>query len=553
MTGANALAEDLVRNLPQDMLEILLRNDFATFVRKTFETLNPGAKLHWSPYLDYLCAKLQDLAEGRIKRLIVMVPPRHLKSCCANVALTAFFLGHFPGKDVMSVSYSGELAKGFGEDVRKVMMSDCYQAAFDTRLASIRAPASALKTTAGGVRRATSIDGTATGVGADLLIFDDPQKPGEILSDTVRRNTNQAYENTFLSRRNDPNTCGVLVIMQRLHEDDFIGHVQSLETGWEVVRLPALAEEDELVRYRSALGERIYRRLKGEPLNAGRISLEELKRIRSASGEAVWASQYMQSPTPAGGGLIQPAWFLRYSDRPAAFQRIIQSWDTASSVEEWSNYSVCTTWGVNGETIYLLDVFRARLIYPDLKREITRLAKLWGATEVIIEDAASGKQVLQDLGAAGFHIARGVKPDRDKQTRMANQTALIETGRVYIPEQAPWLAEFLHELVMFPNGKYDDQVDSTSQALAQLNYKEMKGRNVYDYYRLECERLNGRCEEPAEILRMQAEVGNNVLYDMEGKEHRMQPDGYFHLEKKLALFMSGKMGWTLIDQPVEGG
>jgi len=540
----------IVRHMPDDILEILIRNDLATFVRKTFETLNPGTQLHWSPYLDYLCAKLQDLAMGRTKRLIIMMPPRHLKSCCANVALTAFFHGHFPEKDIMSVSYSGELSKGFGEDVRKVMLSDWYREAFQTRLASTRATASALKTTAGGVRRATSIEGTATGVGADLLIFDDPQKPGEILSDAVRASTNRAYENTFLSRRNDPNSCGVLVIMQRLHEDDFVGHVLALEDGWEVVRLPAIAEEDEEVVFSTALGEQTYRREKGAPLNPARIDLNELGNIQSTVGEAVWASQYMQRPTPAGGGLIKTGWWRRYQERPNAFERIIQSWDTASSIVQWSCYSVCTTWGTVGDKIYLLDVFRERLLYPDLKREVVRLAEIWSATEVYIEDAASGQQLLQDLAASGFGRARGVKPMKDKQTRMANQTALIETGRVLIPEQAHWLAEFLHEMVMFPNGRYDDQVDSTSQALAELNNKPMAGRNVYEYYRREYERLAGRSSEPVEHLRVQGPPGVGQTYG-EGFDYRLLPEGHFLMRKDHAIFHSGLMGWKLIDQPSE--
>lgn len=548
MSALTDPAEALLGHLPDDMPEILTRSYFAAFVRKTFETLNPGARLHWSGYLDYLCAKLQDLAMGRIKRLIIMVPPRHLKSCCANVALTAFFLGHFPEKDIMSVSYSGELAKGFGEDVRKVMLSDWYQAAFPTRLASVRAPASALRTTVGGVRRATSIDGTATGVGADLLIFDDPQKPGEILSETVRNNTNRAYEDTFLSRRNDPNSCGILVIMQRLHEADFIGHVMGLDDGWEVIRLPAIAEEDEEFAFTTEVGEKTYRRSKGEPLNPSRISLDELANIQSASGEAVWAAQYMQRPTPAGGGLMKVAWFRRYRDRPTRFDRIIQSWDTASSIEEWSHYSVGTTWGVIGQEIYLLDVYRERLLFPDLKREIMRLAETWRADLVFIEDAASGQQVIQDLIRAGFHRARKVKPVGDKQTRMANQTAMIESGRVLIPEAAPWLDEFLHELVMFPNGRYDDQVDSTSQALAQLNNRHIPGFNLREVYRLESELIDRGRHPQEEYLRVQGPPGTGQSYGGDF-DYRQGSDGLFLMRRDHALVHAGKIGWTLIDQP----
>jgi predicted phage terminase large subunit-like protein len=530
---------------PDDTLEVLTRNHFATFVRRTFQTLNPGVELHWAPYLDFLCAKLEDLAMGRTKRLIVMIPPRHLKSCCANVALTAFFLGHFPEKDIMSVSYSGELAKGFGEDVRKVMLTDWYQAAFDTRLASARAPANALKTTRGGVRRATSIDGTATGVGADLLIFDDPQKPGEILSDAVRSSTNHSYENTFLSRRNDPNTCGVLVIMQRLHEDDFVGHVTSLEDDWDIVRLPAIAEEDEAVDFVTGLGSRAYLRPEGAPLNPARISLDELEKSRAALGEAVWAAQYMQRPSPAGGGLVKKTWFRRYQERPPRFDRVFQSWDTANKVEQWSDYSVCTTWGILGKEIYLLDVFRRRLLYPELRPEVVRLAEFWGAEEVFIEDRASGVQLVQDLTHNGFQRARPVKSEQDKKTRMANQTALIENGRVFLPEQAPWLEEYLHELVMFPNGKYDDQVDSTSQALAEVNFRFRPGMNVYEYYRQLNEPQKPNVER---ILRVKGpESVSHVT--IEASAYAAQPDGYFHMSAPHAIEHGKRWNWELIDQP----
>jgi len=536
-------------DLPEDVLEVLTRNHFATFVRLTFATLNPGVRLHWSPYLDYLCAKLQDLVEGRTKKLIVMMPPRHLKSICANVALSAFFHGRFPGRHIMAVSYGTQLTNEFAGAVRKVMQSDWYQTAFDTRLASARGATSALKTTEGGIRRATSIEGTATGTGADLMIFDDPQKAGEVLSEAIRSATNHAYENTFLSRRNDPMNCPMLCIMQRLHEDDFVGHITRLENDWEIIRFPAIAEEDEEVVFSSALGEHTFRRAEGEPLDQSRVPLEKLEQDRSTYGEAVWASQYQQRPTPAGGGLVKAAWFRRYQDRPLSFDRTLQSWDTASSIQERACYTVCTTWGIAGQDIYLLDVFRKRLQYPELRREVSRLATTWGATEVLIEDASAGMHLLQELGGTKFARARGVKPVKDKVTRMEGQTNLIESGRVFIPEQAHWLAEYLHEMVMFPNGRFDDQVDSTSQALAELNYKPEAHAGLFEFIRQDTARMQGR-EDPEATLRICPPAGNNLLL-ADGKEYWASPEGWMDLPKSLAIRMSGVIGWQLLDRPPE--
>ena len=238
------------------------------------------------------------------------MPPRHLKSMCVSVALPAFFLGHYPSRHVMAVSYGQDLAKGFADNTKTVMQSEFYQRIFTTRLASAREPIHAMRTSSGGGRRATSIDGVATGVGADLLIFDDPQKPGETMSEAIRRATNSAYENTFLSRRNDPATCRTIIVMQRLHEDDFVSHVLGLGGDWEVLNLPAIAEEDEVHVYQTLFGPCTYRRAEGTPLHPGSMPLEELAKIRSSVGEAVWATQYQQRPAPAGGGLVQAKWFL---------------------------------------------------------------------------------------------------------------------------------------------------------------------------------------------------------------------------------------------------
>ena len=453
------------------IVDVILRNDLASFLRAAFAEVSPGVTLVWGEYLDLVSARLARVVSGECRNLIITMPPRHLKSICVSVALPAFFLGHHPSAEILAISYGQELARKFAEDTRSLMQSDLYARIFDTRLVSARQAPHALRTTAGGIRRATSIDGAATGIGADLMIFDDPQKPNEALSEAVRRSTNQAYENTFLSRRNDPATCRTVIVMQRLHEDDFVGHVLGLGGEWELLNLPAIAEADEALRYQTFMGSFMYRRLQGAALHPERVPTCELNLIRASIGEAVWASQYMQRPAPAGGGIVNTGWFKRYNaaDLPNSFDRVIQSWDTANTISQISDYSVCTTWGLKEKRIYLLHVLRKRLTFPELERAIYQQMEVYAPTEIIIEDHSSGTSMIQKLQSDGLRIISGHKPKGDKKMRMAGQATRIENGYVYVPYEAHWLPEYLHELSVFPNGKYDDQVDSTSQAFDVLS------------------------------------------------------------------------------------
>jgi predicted phage terminase large subunit-like protein len=538
--------EAALRALRPEEVDALIRGDFATFAQVMFAATGKGTQLVWARYLDLIAAMLADVAHGRIKRLVITLPPRHLKSFCVSVALPAFVLGHYPNQEVMCVSYGQDLAREFALGSLALMQSEPYRRAFGGVLASARPGLAAIRTRHGGVRRATSIEGIATGVGGDLIIFDDPQKPGETLSEAIRQSTNEALERTFLSRSNLPGGCRIVIVMQRLHEDDFVGHALGLDSDWEVLNLPAIAEEDQAIAFETFMGPQVFRRRSGEALNPARVTAANFDRIRREVGEAIWASQYQQRPAPMGGGLVQLDWFKRYrdADLPATFDRIIQSWDTANTIAEWSHYSVCTTWGVIGKHLYLLHVYRARLEFPQLCRAAIEQAQLHGAGVVYIEDRASGTQLLQELRAANHGWARPVKPTTDKETRMVNQTALIENGFVHLPESAPWLEAYEHELLTFPNGRFDDQVDSTSQALEALNGL-MSWGGLYEFYRQEDEKLNR--PPPGDMFVVEGPA--NAVYDIDGVEFRRQPDGYFYLPRRAALPVINRPGWRVISYP----
>src|SRR6266478_2160888 len=455
-----------MNDLSRRELDVILRSDLGYFAERCFYELNPQAAFLTNWHIEVIAAKLAAVRAGMIRRLIINLPPRHLKSLMASIAFPAWCLGHDPSAQILSVSYAQDLADKLARDCRSIMTSPWYRQIFPTRLAPHRQAVQEFITTRQGYRLATSNGGVLTGRGADLILIDDPLKPEEALSEARRKATNEWFDHTLYSRLNDKSRGAIVIIMQRLHEDDLVGHVLQQEP-WEVVCFPAIAEADELHEIATIWGPRHFTRQRGEALHPARESLATLEHIRRTIGEYNFAGQYQQSPAPLGGGMVKEAWFKRYSEkeRPERFERIMQSWDTANKATELSDFSVCTTWGVHGKNLYLLGLLRQRLEYPALKRAVREQQNQFNATEVLIEDKASGTQLIQELIADGCHGVTRYPPTTDKTMRLNAQTAIIENGFVYIPEAAPWLAEYLHEMTVFPNGKHDDQVDSTAQFL----------------------------------------------------------------------------------------
>jgi predicted phage terminase large subunit-like protein len=501
--------------ISQEELRATLRADFYTFMTRCYAELNPRMPFLPNGHIEVLAAKLQSAKEGRIKRLIICIPPRHLKSLAASIALPVWVLGHDPTAAIINVTYGQDLSDKFARDSRAIMQSSWYQRAFPARLLTPRAPLQELVTTKGGFRLATSIGGVLTGRGADMIIIDDPLKPSDATSDSRRAAVNEWYDGTLYSRLNDKANGTIIIIMQRLHEDDLVGYVLKQE-GWELVSFPAIAETDEEYEVETVFGKRRFTRQAGTPLHPERESLATLEQIRATIGTYNFAGQYQQTPAPAGGGLVREAWFKYYSpnERPESFDQIIQSWDTANSPSELADYSVCTTWGLKGPNLYLINVLRRKLPYPDLKRAVREQNDLFNPAVILIEDKASGTQLIQELIGSGLSQVTPYKPDGDKIMRLHAQTATIENGFVYLPREAYWLAEYLHELTVFPNGRYDDQVDSTSQALAWVKQSSAEPPLIA-YYRRLVETMQGKVEPP--LIRLKAPGPISHVYLMDGQ------------------------------------
>jgi predicted phage terminase large subunit-like protein len=480
--------------------EALSRISLSIFTQRVFAELNPGERYVDGWHIELIVQYLEEARAGKILRLAINLPPRNLKSIVVSVAYVAWLLGHNPATKIICASYNEDLAVQLGRMCLQVMQSRWYRTLFPrTRLASDRPSAQAFDTTAGGCRFATSVGATLVGFGADYIIIDDPTKPEEAASDVRRQVTNDWFSQSVVTRLNDKRRGRIIITMQRQHEEDLTGYVLT-QSGWTHLSLPAIAQEDESHTIVTPFGSFRQHRRAGEALHPEREPLEVLDDLRRSMGSAFFSAQYLQSPTPPGGGLVQLGWFPRYhSEDPPSFDRRVQSWDTAVTAKELSSFSVCTTWGLRDGKAYLTHVWRKRVEFPELRRTIISQARAFGASIVLIEDAVSGTSLLQDLRSE-LSSVRGCKPCGDKIMRMRAQTAHIENGFVYLPTTAPWLPDLEHELAMFPKGRYADQIDSISQAL-EFIFTPTSAQACLDYYEqlLKKEKLGDLDREPRNV------------------------------------------------------
>ena len=259
---------------------------------------------------------LRRVRHGEIRRLIINMPPRSLKSIAASVAFPAFVLGHDPSRRIICVSYSGDLAKKHSNDFRAVLESPWYRSAFPTtRIGPFKNSETEIELTARGFRLATSVGGTLTGRGGEIIVIDDPLKPDDALSETKRSAANQWFTNTLLSRLDDKRTGAIVVVMQRVHIDDLTGFLLAQSDEWEVLSLPAVADSDEIIPLSA---ERTYRRQSGEALSPEREPLHVLEALKLQIGSDAFSAQYQQAPAPPGGAMVKRHWIKRYTELPPA-------------------------------------------------------------------------------------------------------------------------------------------------------------------------------------------------------------------------------------------
>lgn len=429
------------------------------FVRRAFGTLNPGTTFVPTWSAEAMCRSLEKAEAGKTPRLLITAPPRGLKSMCASICLPAWVLGHDPSKRIIVASYGQDLAAKHARDFRTLIRSPWYRETFPAMAREPKRDTDPeIMTWAEGGRRAVSLHGPVTGFGADMLIIDDLMKAGEAWSEVRRQELKTFYEQVLFSRLDEKRTGQIVAVQQRLHEDDFAGYMLDKGT-FAHLNLKAIAEEEE--RFELTQG-RVHVHRKGEVLCPEREPLETLEAMRRDIGSYAFSAQYQQDPVPPDGNRIRWEWFDTYDERPdrETFQMVVQGWDTAVTAEPSSDFSVCTTWGYREGAWYLLDLYRGRLEYPALKRMVVEMGRRWLADHVVIEYASSGIPLVRELRQDGHSDVFSYRPELNKEIRVVTQTDKLVNGRFLVPARADWLEAFRHELQAFPNGRYDDQVDS---------------------------------------------------------------------------------------------
>lgn len=469
--------------------------DFLLFLRRALRTVNPGARYSHNWHIAAIAEYLAAAARGEVRRLIINMPPRMLKSTIVSVAWPAWLLGHEPSQRLMVASYAQPLATKHSVDCRLVMQSEWYQQIFpETRLSDEQNEKDRFATTLRGHRLAVSVGGAAVGEGGNILIVDDPLNPLQATHAAQREAANAWFDHTFVSRLDDKKNGCIVVVMQRLHVEDLSGYLLG-KGGWEHLCLPAIAPSSMVI----SKGSFSYTRAEGEALQPSREDVALLKRTQQEMGSANFAAQYQQAPQKLSGAVIKPWWFTRYqkpevrnqksetgsqkeennpsrsdltfqvSDfRFLASDRIIQSWDTAMKVGQGRDASACATFVERDGVHYLVDMLVAQMEYPALKRAMLAHAQRFAPEVILIEDKASGQSLLQDLRVETNLPVLPVMPDADKLSRLLRVTPMMEAGKVALPKNAPWLAALEEELFTFPDGAHDDQVDAISQYLNWL-------------------------------------------------------------------------------------
>jgi predicted phage terminase large subunit-like protein len=466
--------EDIIDSLPEAERESLLAmaqayTEAVTREKATVEFME-FVRVMWPGFIHgrhhaLMAKKFEDIANGKIKRLIINMPPRHTKSEFASYLLPAWFLGRYPNKKIIQCSNTAELAVGFGRKVRNLVDGDQYAKVFpNVNLRSDSKAAGRWSTNANGEYFAIGVGGTVTGKGADLLIIDDPHSEQEA---ALAASNPEVYDKVYEWYGSGPRQRlqpggAIVIVMTRWGKRDLTGRIlqSTIERDgdeWEQIDLPAILPSE-------------------KPLWPEFWSYEELVKLRNELPVSKWSAQYQQQPTSEAGAIVKREWWQMWDkEQPPQCEFIIQSWDTAFTKNERSDYSACTTWGVfykdenpDDANVILLDAFKERLEFPELKERALQYYKEWEPDAFIVEAKASGAPLIFELRRMGIPVQE-FTPTRgnDKISRVNSVSDLFASGKIWCP-RTRWAEEVMEEMAAFPNSDHDDLVDSSTQALIRF-------------------------------------------------------------------------------------
>ena len=448
-----------------------MRKDYAPFIKRVVATVAPGSTFVTNWHIDLISEYLMAVYRGELRRLCINIPPRSLKTILCSIGFPAWLLGKDPTTQILCASYSARLSLKDSVDTRLVMQQPWYQGVFPgVELVKDMNTKNEFQTTKRGKRVATSAGGSCIGYGADYILIDDIQNPLQALSDTEREKSSTWVEQNLLTRLNNEKTGAIINIQQRLHTSDATALL--LDKGYEHLSIPLIAQKKEYWDF----GSIKHTREKGELLHPERFGPEEVKQKKLDLGSYAWAGQYLQMPAPIEGNMIKLEWFNRYASKPTKFIKTVHSWDTASKDSELNDFSALTVWAETEDGYYLLETYKEKLRYPDLKKAVINFAERDNPDVILIEDKSSGIALIQDLKTDTKLPVIPVNPVQSKVVRLDCCAPLIESGQVWLPTKAPWLIDLEQELINFPNIVSKDSVDSISQFLNYVKKPKLRPR-----------------------------------------------------------------------------
>ena len=428
------------------------KNDFLSFVKCVWPEFIEGA------HHRHVAKKFNDLANGKIKRLIINMPPRHTKSEFASYLLPSWMVGRNPKLKIIQVTHTGELAIRFGRKAKNLIDSEEYHKIFDTRLQEDSQAAGRWETAQGGEYFAAGVGGAITGRGADLLIIDDPHSEQDAMSPTALENCYEWY--TSGPRQRLQPGASIVLVMTRWSKKDLTGILlrnQKEVKGdqWEIIEFPAIMDHG--------------------PVWPEYWGQDELDKVKATLPVGKWNAQWMQNPTSEEGALIKREWWRTWEeDEPPPLHYVIQSYDTAFMKKETADFSAITTWGVfypeedKPANLILLDCVKDRYEFPELRRVALDQYQYWKPEMVIIEAKASGLPLTYELRQMDIPV-QTFTPSKgnDKHVRVNTCAPLFESGMIWAPDQK-FVEEVIEECAAFPHGDHDDLVDSMTMAVMRF-------------------------------------------------------------------------------------
>jgi predicted phage terminase large subunit-like protein len=437
-----------------------IRTSFLAFAMKAHAQLYLGKGLSPDPYVHYVARHLERVADGRTKRLVLALPPRHAKTFLGSISLAAWVLAQNPATKILLISYGQELADKIAYSIREILKSEWFRRLFKTKIAQDRRKIHDFVTTAGGGVRSVSIEGGVTGQGADLIIIDDPARIKDCDNVKQLEWIADTFDSEIMTRLDNPKKGTIIIVAHRLAKEDLPGHVLQ-QGGWKHIWLPLIAPRSRVHK----IDDFVWNRQHGDLLRPDAFAIKNIEALRLSKHPGFETLQ-QQNPEARDRLRIKADHFGEFAPKMLPRDRAtVLSIDPGQKGGFKNSFGIVQAWALHEGKFALLDEWRGQVSYRDFREAVRRFVRQYRPTAILIEATGNGPALLSDIRPQLGMEVIPVTPRDDKVTRLRRHRNTLRRGAVLLPEAAQWKDEFLEEIILFPYGAYDDQVDAMTQFL----------------------------------------------------------------------------------------